>query len=468
MVKEGSLTINPDLQVISFGTGLEWMLGYSADEVYGKEVTFLAANGDPGELKALIESVRTGGAVIGHKMRLLRKDSSVFEVFLSIYPLRDRAGDLYSYMLIVNSEKSAQRPALLSEEFQRIFRFSNDAVAITDAHGTIIDVNQTFLDTYGYEREEVLGKNPRVFKSHHSTKELYERMWKDILDPEKGYWRGEIINVTREKTEIPVLLSINAIKDEDGEIRNFLGIAFNMSRQKELDRTNRMYIDYIIHDMRGPLTSIMANSELLLLQLGTAVPEKSKKKLEVILACSQKLHNMTSDVLDFSRAQNGSLVIKNEIARFPQILRNAFMPFENSEKKLYINGFLADEYVPEDREIEADVSKLERIIYNLLSNAFKNAFSEVRVQVEFTQDSLALTVTDDGKGISALQAERIFDAFYQTEDGIKTGGAGLGLSIVKSFVEAHDGRVWVEPGHGRGAVFGITMPLKSKHRNFLI
>jgi two-component system OmpR family sensor kinase len=68
------------------------------------------------------------------------------------------------------------------------------------------------------------------------------------------------------------------------------------------------------------------------------------------------------------------------------------------------------------------------------------------------------TVFDDGKGISAEEAHRIFDAFYQTEDGIKTGGAGLGLSIVKCFVDAHGGHVEVEPGKGSGVIFRILIP----------
>lgn len=82
----------------------------------------------------------------------------------------------------------------------------------------------------------------------------------------------------------------------------------------------------------------------------------------------------------------------------------------------------------------------------------------VREMLGFSEDELSMTVIDDGKGISALEAERIFDAFYQTEEGIKTGGAGLGLSIVKSFVEHHGGNVWVEPGTEGGITFGFSIP----------
>ena len=99
------------------------------------------------------------------------------------------------------------------------------------------------------------------------------------------------------------------------------------------------------------------------------------------------------------------------------------------------------------------------IIYNLLSNACKYAASEVRLEFDCCDEGLTIHVADDGKGIALEDAERVFDAFYQTTAGVKAGGAGLGLSIVKSFVEAHEGRVWVEPGQGKGVRFGAFLPL---------
>ncbi|MBI5345410.1 MAG: PAS domain-containing sensor histidine kinase, partial [Deltaproteobacteria bacterium] len=340
-----------------------------------------------------------------------------------------------------------------------MFNFSNDTACITDREGGIIDVNQAFLDLYGYERKDVLGKNPRILKSGHSTNDMHKKMWDDILDPSIGFWKGEIINLRKDGTEVPVYLSINAITDAKGEIRNFLGIASDMSRQKELDKTNKMYFDYIIHDIRGPLTSIIANSELLQMQLDGIIDDKAGKKLKVILACAEKISSMTENLLDYSRAQGKNLHIKKDKVSFAKVLKDALLPFENSSKALYVNGFAysVDSPLAGDREILGDHDKLQRAVYNLLSNAFKYAVKEVRVRLEFA-DGLRFIVSDDGKGLPAGMAERIFDAFYQTPEGIKAGGAGLGLSIVKSFVEAHGGKVWVEPGHDRGAAFGFSIP----------
>lgn len=455
---EGSLTLNPDGEIIRFGKSLEAMLGYSAEDVLGRPLSVISPVSEKNRHRSMIENAKGHGPVSGTKTRLVKKDGSEAEVYASVYPLRDRSGDLYSLIFTIDAHKTTEIPAILTEEFQRMFKFSNDAVIVTDKDGSIIDVNQSFLDTYGYRREEVLGSNPRILRSQHSTKDLYEKMWKDILDPRKGYWRGEIINLTRDYNEVPVLLSINAIKDSNGAIKNFLGIAFNMSQLKELDRIKKMYVDFIVHDMRGPLTTIMVNSDLLQSQVEALLPDKAKRRLTMIYNCTQRLNNMTSDILDYSKIKSGiGLFLKKERVSVAKAVRDAAVPFEGLEKKLYLNGVRYPCEL-EENTIDADADKLQRIIYNLLSNAFKHAMSEVRMDVKVTGAGLRATVTDDGRGMDPKDAERIFEAFFQTEEGIRTGGAGLGLSIVKCFVEAHGGDVWVEPGPGKGATFGFYLP----------
>ncbi len=303
MRRDGSLSLNPEGVILRFSRSLEALLGFSSPEVCGRPFNSILPEDIRAEHKNLFDTVRTQGPVISHKTRFLANTGAPVDLYISVYPLRDRSGSLYSYMVSVSEKKTEAPPAILTNEFQKLFRFSNDAVAVTDRDGSIIDVNQAFLDIYGYQKEEVIGKNPRLLKSGHFTKEQYERMWADILDPDKGCWKGEIINKRKDGSEVPALLSINAIKDPKGGIRNFLGIAFDMTRQKELDKLNKVYVDYIVHDIRGPLTSIMANSELLLMQLDPQAMEKDRKRLDAIIVSAQRIDNLTHDMLNFIRKQ---------------------------------------------------------------------------------------------------------------------------------------------------------------------
>lgn len=459
MAVEGSLSLDRDGSIIRFSRSLEHILGYSDEEVLDKDISFLFSPSHLSETLSLIDEARGDEGVSTRKTCLMCKNGSTVDVYLSVYPLRDHGGELYSFIATISKDKKEDRPAILSKEFKRIFEFSNDAVAITDAEGNIIDVNEAFLRTYGYERGEVLGKNPRILKSRHSTPEIYTRMWRDILDPVKGFWKGEIINVRKDGTEVPVLLAINAIKDRDGEIKNFLGIAFDMTRLKEADKLNKMYIDYIIHDIRGPLTSIMANCELLGMMLEGIISAREQARIKTILESAEKIHTMTSDMLDYSKSRSGGLILRKINVDLGRMLKESVRPFESVKKNLVINSVPLADCVFEERNICVDADIVQRIIYNLLSNAFKYADTEVALTFECDTEGLTVLVSDDGKGISDEEAERIFDAFYQTSEEVKTGGAGLGLNIVKSFVETHGGRVWVEPGTPSGARFGIYIPI---------
>jgi len=135
------------------------------------------------------------------------------------------------------SENKASTQMEKAEEkikiFYKSFKNSNDMMVITDKEGTILDVNPSFERIYGYTRKEVLGKNPRILKSEHSTPELYKDMWENLL--QKGYWSGELINKDRKGEEHPVLLSISAIRDKQGEITNFVGTAVDITEKKDAE-----------------------------------------------------------------------------------------------------------------------------------------------------------------------------------------------------------------------------------------
>jgi len=460
--REGSFSIDRNGRIIRFSSTLRKVFGYDAGEVVGRRLVDLV----PEELRAhaegLVEEASRTGSVSGRRMKLLGKDGAAVEVYLSVYPLRDRTGALHSFLITAGMDKSAAVPALFTTEFQRIFKYSNDAVTITDADGSIIDVNPAFLETYGYKKEEVLGRNPRFLKSEHSTPEMYERMWSDLLDPEKGFWQGELINLTRDGREVPMLLSINAIKDSSGRIRNFLGIAFNMTGQKELARLNSLYVDYVLHDIKGPLMTVALNAEHLLGELRGRVPEKTIKRVKSILDSVRSVENMALDMLEFSRMRTGAVQLDLRKVSLEDVLVPAVLPFVSQSKRILVNGRPFTGSAVEGITLEVDPHKTTRIIFNLVSNAVKHASSEVRIWYRLHNGWFELSVSDDGAGISSEEAARIFDAFYQTEEGIKTGGAGLGLSIVKAFVEAHGGSVWVRPG--KGATFGFTMPVASDAR----
>jgi PAS domain S-box-containing protein len=127
-----------------------------------------------------------------------------------------------------------------AEIYFQSYKRSNDATMITDTEGYIVDINQAFVNFYGYSKEEVIGKKPNILRDPHSTNGIFENMWTDILNPEKGYWKGEIMNLTKDKREIPIILSITTIMRE-GNVIGYMGIALDITARKQLEDTLREY-----------------------------------------------------------------------------------------------------------------------------------------------------------------------------------------------------------------------------------
>jgi PAS domain S-box-containing protein len=127
-----------------------------------------------------------------------------------------------------------------AELYFQSYKNSSDAIMITDANGDIIDINQAFTQIYGYTGEEVVNKNARILKSPYSTHELYKEMWSDILNPDKGYFSGEVINLTKDKKEIPVILSITPIKRGDNII-GYMGMTVDITLRKQFEDALKEY-----------------------------------------------------------------------------------------------------------------------------------------------------------------------------------------------------------------------------------
>jgi PAS domain S-box-containing protein len=168
-----------------------------------------------------------------------------------------------------------------SNVFYQCVESSNDAMMMTNPQGYLQYVNPAWCTIYGYDRHEVLGRNPRFLQSGHQDSAFYDKMWQAILDPEVGGWRGELINRTKHGDTIPVLLTITPIRNVEGELQGYLGIAVDISKQKELqlrllqqDRLASIGLlaGGLIHQLGTPLTVARGRAMILARKMGGACP----------------------------------------------------------------------------------------------------------------------------------------------------------------------------------------------------
>ena len=191
---------------------------------------------------------------------------------VDILPLRHDAGRGRSALLIFNDTTERAQEVERARLFYQSFLHSHEAMEVTDRNGIIVDVNPAFERVYGYPRSELVGQKPRIVRSGKTSPETYRGMWIALLDPSVGRWAGEIVNEDRAGREHPVFLTITALRSAAGEITHFIGVATDLSQQKDFERqvarADRLaslgqLSAGVAHELNTPLANIMLMAESL-------------------------------------------------------------------------------------------------------------------------------------------------------------------------------------------------------------
>ncbi|MGA8810799.1 MAG: ATP-binding protein [Thermoanaerobaculia bacterium] len=235
------------------------------------------------------------------------------------------------------------------------------------------------------------------------------------------------------------------------------------------DRSKNQFLANMSHELRTPLNSIIGFSSVLLENTRAVVPQRLYKFLENIHVAGNHLLELINDILDLSKIEAGKMELRTDDFD----LRDTITAVERVMK-----GFAAEARVsitasidPSVPMVRLDEGRLKQILFNLLSNAVKFSpdggpvtiavKSLPRTTSPLAVDSVRIDVADRGIGIQPDQLQRIFDEFYQTEEGrrARRGGTGLGLSLTRNFVELHHGRIEVQSLPGDGSCFTLYLPV---------
>ncbi|MGK9369331.1 ATP-binding protein [Melioribacter sp. Ez-97] len=225
----------------------------------------------------------------------------------------------------------------------------------------------------------------------------------------------------------------------------------------ELSDIKSRFLASMSHELRTPLISILGLTELMLKEIHS---EKSGKKLKVILRNGRKLLRLINNILDFSKVDAGKLELNKERFLLSELIEDILIDVEQMAEEKNLE-FIVDIPGNVDFAVETDRSKLEQILSNLLVNAFK--FTEkgyVKLKVEQSDEaSLYFEVEDTGIGISEENREKIFEEFGRIDAGAsrKYGGAGLGLSIAKHFLELMNSKIELVSNRGEGSRFSFVL-----------
>ncbi|WP_051229096.1 ATP-binding protein [Paludibacterium yongneupense] len=225
----------------------------------------------------------------------------------------------------------------------------------------------------------------------------------------------------------------------------------------ELDEIKTRFFANVSHELRTPLTLIISPLSRRLARPPAA--GENRLEDEMMLRSAQQLHHQVSDLLDIAKLEAGSMGMEYTRTDIAALTRLTAMQFDSLAREKAI-GYTLD--LPPQLEVEIDAPKFERILLNLLSNAFKfiPAGGHIVLRLQQQDSALRLEVEDDGDGIPADLQEAVFERFRQVDGGSEKrfDGTGLGLAIVKEFAELHGGSAHVETAASGGALFVVSLP----------
>lgn len=216
------------------------------------------------------------------------------------------------------------------------------------------------------------------------------------------------------------------------------------------------------HEVRTPLSTIIAVNEMLLTESAGPLNEDQQEFLQDIDEAARHLMDLVNDILDFAKAEAGMIRIQPEPVALVELVDQCVSMVEPKAERARVN--VTGQVSPDVTEIVADPLRLKQILINLLTNAIK--FNEeggvVNVKARASGKDILISVRDTGRGISAEQQEYLFNPYYQAAHGDQGIGTGLGLSIIKHLTELHGGSVTVESVPGTGSVFTVRLPRETK------
>lgn len=243
------------------------------------------------------------------------------------------------------------------------------------------------------------------------------------------------------------------ITDESGAPVRMLGTSQDITDRKLIEELRESILSAVSHELRTPLTAIVGFALTLQERGGQLSLATRHQIVEHLSAESRRLERLLSDLLDLDRLRHRPLGASFRPADLGRLVAGVARDYASDTRAVAL----------ELDEIEADVDapKVERIVDNLLANAFRHtpAGAEVRVRVTRSDGGAMISVDDRGPGVGPDEREAIFEIFQRGSAGIASGrGTGVGLALVAQFAALHGGRAWVEDNPGGGASFRVFLP----------
>ncbi|MFA0822206.1 MAG: PAS domain-containing sensor histidine kinase [Methanomethylovorans sp.] len=423
------------------------------------------------EAAALAKGIRDviNGKMKKFKFQFSSHDPDEKHCILKIHPLSQNCPTSVILRYVDITQKKEKEKKIEDEisTWRMLFEQSLDGLVLIDQNGKVFKANQKFAEMLGYSLEETHELHIwdwDAFFSREHLLDMIKRTGNKKIITETCHRRkdGSLINVEiqgssvifeENKFSFCVCRDITDRKQAEEILLHAKLIAESANRSKG------EFLATISHELRTPLNSIIGFSDMMLTGTAGNLNEKQTKYLYNISNSGQHLLALINDILDLSKVEAGKMELDLEYFSIPDVIKQVKAITEPLALKKNID--IDVDIDPEIDSIKADRTKFCQILYNLISNAIKFTPDNGRIEItaKHIGNIIEISVKDTGIGIAMNDLNKLFQPFKQINPYMtrQYGGTGLGLALVKKYVEMHGGKIWVTSEVGKGSKFTFTI-----------
>jgi len=491
--------------ILTWNKGAEHIKGYKAEEIIGKHFSIFYSGQQiaDGEPERNLQMAREQERFEEEGWRT-RKDGSVFWADVVITALRDDKAVLTGYAKVTRDltkkrkveeevkrlnnelEKELKKSRALVTDYQHALEESA-IVAITDQKGIINYVNDNFCTISKFSRQELLGQDHRIINSGFHSSDFIRDLWLTIA--RGSIWRGELKNKAKDGTYYWVDTSIVPFLDEKGKPYQYLAIRSDITqrklaeealrkskselekkveertidlleaiaRAKVLSEMKSRFVSMASHEFRTPLSTILSSVSLLEHYTNPDQQEKRHKHITRIKSSVRDLIGILEDFLSLEKLEAGKLEFHYGDFDLKEFIEEIIDEMDEALKRktqqidFRFTGAL---------QVFTDKKILRNIILNLLSNAMKYSCDNkiIYLVVNSTGMETIISVKDEGIGIPLEDQKNLFSQFFRSQNVSDIPGTGLGLNIVKRYVEILNGNIHFTSQENAGTTFTVQFP----------
>ena len=471
------IVIKSDTSIRFVNPALEKLTGYSSSELIGEKPPYRWWPKEHVETLGKVFKELNLKGMINYEQRFQRKNQEPFWVEVHNTLVRDNGKIKYylgNWVDITERKKmeaelkrysehlqemvkEKSRDLVDSEERYRRLTAESPQAIHTHCEGKFVYANAAAVKLFGAERPEQLIGKPVTDFTHPDYRDIAKERIRQVNEENVAapYLEMKFLRLDGTALDVAVVAIPTTYQGKPA----VQVVTQDITERKKMDKMRDQFISAVTHELRTPLVSIKGFVDLAVSEGPENISKEVASDLQVVKRNTDRLLGLVNDLLDVSRMQSGRLQLNPQPIDFRKVVEECIEEIQPLVADLKVSLRL------EAREgklpIQGDEVRLTQVLMNLLSNAtkFSPEGGEVTLHVEEENETIKVSVSDNGIGISKEDLPRVFEPFAAIQKQSYVKGTGLGLSISKGIVEAHGGQIWAEsPGEGKGATFTFTLP----------